>query len=133
MASDNDRDIQDIGRAINMIMTGMRKRPLSDPVETVKRYVSDDLLHFRKENVDIFDGMVREEGIPPFRLLPGGFIKPGGTGVVFQVANADAPVHYALKFARPSLYNPEDRDQTFTAVQTEFLRHAPLSHNNVAR
>jgi serine/threonine protein kinase len=134
MSDTREQDIQDIGRTINILLRAMRRHPPDDPSETVDRYVEPDLRRFKNSNLEIFDGHIEEEGIPTFALKRNGFIRTGGSGIVLQVRNPDVPVDYALKFVRPTFLDRiEYRDDAFTIAKREFLRHAPLSHNNVAR
>jgi serine/threonine protein kinase len=133
--SQRDQDIQDIGRTINMLIRTMGNEPPEHPEETVRLYVTHDLKAFSSDTqLNIFATTIKTEGVPDFKLVPAGRIMAGGAGIVLQVRSALADVRYALKFVRPTfLDKPEYRDSISTVAKTEFLRHAPLSHNNVAR
>ena len=77
----------------------------------------------------------------PFRKLEviterGGLVHVGGGGVVIQCANKTQPtIKYALKIPRPSLFQgrSERVQENYQAALDEYLKHAPLSHENVAR
>lgn len=69
-------------------------------------------------------------------LQPGSPVFAGGGGVVFQCEEKDIPgVRYALKVARPSLFRKRGplAEAEYEKVQTEYRRHTPLAHPNIAR
>jgi serine/threonine protein kinase len=77
----------------------------------------------------------------PFHKLdvitePGGRVHVGGGGIVIQCANRAQPtIKYALKTPRPSLFQGKGTrvQENYQAAVDEYLKHAPLSHENVAR
>jgi serine/threonine protein kinase len=69
-------------------------------------------------------------------LEAGARVHVGGGGVVVQCANRTQPtIKYALKIPRPSLFQGGGIKvkQNYEAAIDEYLKHAPLSHENVAR
>ncbi|HEY6765721.1 MAG TPA: protein kinase [Candidatus Sulfotelmatobacter sp.] len=67
---------------------------------------------------------------------PGGRVHIGGGGIVIQCANRSQPtIKYALKIPRPSLFQGKGArvQENYQAAIDEYLKHAPLSHENVAR
>ena len=71
------------------------------------------------------------------RLVPGGRVFVGGGGVVVQTEECDVPgVQYALKIARPSLFegqSPEVIEAEARKAEAEYQRHLPLAHPNIAK
>lgn len=92
------------------------------------KYVANDGKKFKKEfpirhNLDF-----------PLVIKKGAPILAGGGGIVLKAANQMAPgVHYALKTPRPSLLRSENAAEESKRAITEYISHAPLSHENVAR
>lgn len=74
-------------------------------------------------------------------VVDGARVFVGGGGVVLQCREKKAAsVHYALKIARPSLFNAAasarravDPDEEYRRTNQEFLNHLPLAHPNVAK
>jgi HD superfamily phosphohydrolase len=82
----------------------------------------------------------RTKNKQPLKILLSDYLIPskavtasGGGGLVFQCVNRREPkVKYALKIVRPSLLDEEPAEEQQRALG-EFVKHAPLSHQNVAR
>lgn len=120
-----ERDIQDVGRILAAILGEPRK----DPIDIVKQYVSGDLQNIQTSHPISFVGL----GLMPLMLCDGAPVLPGGGGIVFQCVNRDIPeLQYALKVTRPSLMKGKFGEEQ-TRSTDEYLKHAPLSHKNVAR
>ena len=120
-------EIQDIG----CVLAGLLKEK-QNPKALVKKYLTQDLQKF---------GGTTSKKLSDLRTLPklcfvgGDAIKVGGSGIVFQVTNEKVPsVKYALKITRPSLYQDWDAaGKVHLLSQKEFIHHAPLVHENIAR
>ncbi len=72
----------------------------------------------------------------PLRVERGGRIIVGGGGVIVQCVNNKQPaIKYALKIPRPSLFGGDSQSVEWNIrdAAQEYLKHAPLSHENVAR
>jgi HD superfamily phosphohydrolase len=134
MAATGLTSAEDIGRTIKLLL---EEKGISNgtPGELVEKYVRKDLRAFANKKSDIFNITFDIRGLLSFRLLQGGQIHIGGSGVVLQVVNPHAPnIRYGLKFLKPTFLDiPEHRDRLFTDSKKEFLRHVPLLDNNVAR
>jgi HD superfamily phosphohydrolase len=75
-------------------------------------------------------------GLPNLRFSPGDRVRLGGGGIVIRCTNAKLQaLRYALKIPRPSLFEGESEDPAaeHQRAHAEYLKHAPLSHKNVAR
>lgn len=73
-------------------------------------------------------------GFPKLRFLEDGKVKVGGGGIVFHCEHAGVPgLQYALKITRPSLLADESGASQYHATVAEYVKHAPLAHQNVAR
>jgi HD superfamily phosphohydrolase/serine/threonine protein kinase len=71
---------------------------------------------------------------PALRILPGSFVASGGGGLVLQcVLRQEPKVKYALKVVRPSLLSEPGVGEEQKRAIGEFVKHVPLSHQNVAR
>ncbi len=134
MPIEHAQEVEDLGRIVKMLLREIGRPADDDPVKVVAKYISTDLKRFQTTDLDLFDTRIQIEGMPNFRVLKGGLIKGGGTGIVLQVVNPDVPVKYGLKFLRPSILDDTAaRDSLYSESKKEYIRHAPLSHNNVAR
>jgi HD superfamily phosphohydrolase len=88
-------------------------------------------LHFAGESVDV---QLRE--LFPVRITTGARAHIGGGGIVVQCVNKDQEaIRYALKIPRPSLFDgtEEKARAAYWDTRQEVVKHAPLSHENVAR
>ena len=125
--SRDERDILTVARAL------LKGASLPEDRRFLDRYLSRDLDRFKAA---FGQRSVSLEILPPLLLRSGYVIRLGGGGIVFQCSNADIPaINYALKVLRPSLIGPtfEKASEEFQRTTAEFLRHAPLSHENIAR
>jgi HD superfamily phosphohydrolase len=126
LKQDESRDRDDFGRIIAALMD---HRELS-PTDAAAIYLSKDLRKIRS------DQGPRRLIFPWLHLLPDAPIIGGGSGVVFKVTNIEIPsLHYALKIPRPSLFQGELKEVgvQYGRTAAEYLNHAPLSHENIAR
>jgi len=134
MDDEKTKNAADIGRIIKLLLDE-KGITLGEPPQLVEKYVARKLKRFSTKKLDIFNIRFDIPGLLSFKLLQGGEIHIGGSGVVLQVVNPYAPsIRYGLKFLKPSfLDNPDHRDRVFTDSKKEFLRHVPLLHTNVGR
>lgn len=125
---ENERDIQDFGRVLAALLGDIR----SDPREVASRYASSDLSRLRCPTPI----PLRINNLIALQLLDGARVFKGGGGIVFQCVNQDIPqLQYALKVTRPSLFKGSLKrtGEELSRSAGEYLKHAPLSHQNVAR
>lgn len=70
----------------------------------------------------------------PVVIRRGSPILPGGGGIVLKATNKSvATLNYAIKVQRPSLVRSEDAIEESKRALAEYVHHAPLSHENIAR
>jgi serine/threonine protein kinase len=127
-----DRD--DIGRILQCLL----KDTGCAPGDTFDKYVEvRDRRMTLRPNVPRKTILPSEysRGLMAFDMAGGYQIIPGGSAIVLEVGNQVIPsLHYALKVERPSARLQDyARRSTEGEEHAEFLKHGPLSHQNVAR
>jgi HD superfamily phosphohydrolase len=122
------RDRDDLG----IVLAALKRRSEDpdEPSQLLDRYIGADLKfksHFQ------FD-------LASFRLAceVGVNVKCGGSAIVLCCTNRAQPlVKYALKMPRPSNFNSQsatkDLAREFQRSKAEYVKHAPLSHKNIAQ
>lgn len=122
------REIDDLRLVFSSLLDD---KELEQTEKALYKYVSPDLAKiqdsFKPKKLEVFKDF-------PLTLEPGAPVLMGGGGVVVRCANANQrTLKYALKIPRPSLFvGGRASAKYFEAVQ-EYLMHAPLSHENIAR
>jgi len=122
-----DRDVDDIGRVLAALLDDKR-----EPSVLVKEYVTADLRQLRLDSPIT----LHVKQLIALQVNNGAAIRTGGGGIVFQCLNRDiTQLQYALKITRPSLMQGTLRKtgEELSRSTDEYLKHAPLSHKNVAR
>jgi len=124
------RDESDIGRALlGLVLEDANEEALEDHLDQLlKSSLSGDLKKIKKEVK-----LSSEFGFP-LVLTEGSRVLLGGGGVVFQATNQQVPtLQYAIKIQRPSLIASENAKREGERAKAEYINHAPLSHQNIAR
>lgn len=134
MSQPLDKIAKDIGLVLRKLIPGQETVDLT---KLLARYVRRER---GKPNVfRIRRAFTMELGadasLPPLRVREAALGFVGGGGIVIQCEpNHVQGVQYALKVTRPSLFDdPATAPQEFDATIGEYLKHAPLSHQNVVR
>lgn len=127
-------EVQDLGRVLGTLLGQDRKTP---PEAIVKLYLEPSLRAFR---LDGTENEVALDKLPPLTIQPGARVFVGGGGVVIEATRCDlhsvAPVKRAIKIIpKPSLTEGSDKDaaRAYAESVSEYFKHAPLSHKNVAQ
>jgi hypothetical protein len=88
------RRIRDVGRALKVLLA----QPTANPAELASKHVDLKKMTFRDSGREFHIRPHDFPGMLPFRFFPNGFIKFGGSGVIFQVENVyDPSVKYGIK------------------------------------
>lgn len=102
------------------------------PIEFANKYVDQSSSTFTDaaENV-----VIDHQGMPKVRLRKGDRVIPGGGGIVIQCEPENVKdLKFALKVTRPSLLEDDaTASGEFDLTVGEYIKHAPLSHLNIAR
>lgn len=122
------RDVDDLERVLAALLSQSSREDASSGL--VAKYLSSNADRFRRAHV-----LTSPRGLPPLSIKKGAPVRLGGGGIVICCSNPDLPIEYALKVPRPSLFkgNLEQAAEEYRTHIAEYLKHAPLSHRNVAR
>jgi HD superfamily phosphohydrolase len=129
------RDREDIGRILACLLEDSQrdtKAVFSKHITTTRRPLrirSDEpRSEVNAKNRHVID-------LPPFTVEKDFRIFPGGSAIVLEVGNPlIGSLHYALKVERPSVSAALTVEQIDERQRhAEFLKHGPLSHENIAR
>jgi serine/threonine protein kinase len=122
-AARTSRDRDDFGRALKALLAS------DDSAEAVVTKVLHANLKSTRNKKPLQLSHLTDFMIPPHAV-----VASGGGGLVLQCIHRVAPsVKYALKIVRPSLLTSEEAGDEQRRAVGEFVKHAPLSHQNIAR
>jgi HD superfamily phosphohydrolase len=122
---------RDVGIVLRTLLT---ETPECEPADVVARFVQlrKKAFTFRKVAETV---KIQVPGMPQLKVKYNGRGFVGGGGIVCQCEPKGVDgVQYALKVTRPSLFDdPKNAPLEFDATFSEYIKHAPISHQNIVR